>query len=64
MKSLIATLTEENQQLNAERTAIRERIDALAALVKAAKERQAELELQLKGARSRVQKLNAAVRQR
>ena len=64
MKSLIATLTEENQRLNAERTATRERIEQLKAAIAEAKERRAEVELELKGARARVLKLGAAVRKR
>jgi chromosome segregation ATPase len=59
--SLVEQLTAENQALQEQRMKVREEIDRLEAAVTAARQRGSELELQLKGARARVQKLTAAV---
>lgn len=61
LKEKLQELTAENQWLTEQRAEARERIADLQKAIAAAKQHGAELELQLKGARSRVAKLVAAV---
>ncbi len=61
VEGVIAQLTAENQALQEARAKLRTDITQLEAAVEAARQNGAELELQLKGARARVQKLTFAV---
>ena len=61
LRDTVERLTTENQGLSERRAVARERIEELTKAIAAAKEHGAELELQIKGARSRVQKLRAAL---
>ncbi|MBK7857067.1 MAG: hypothetical protein IPJ65_00325 [Archangiaceae bacterium] len=64
LRDTVHRLTDENQALQLEREAVREGTDRLRAELKAAQEQRATLELQLKGARARVQRLSLALRPR
>jgi len=61
VESLVQQLTAENQALQDQRMEVRQQLETLEERVAAARQQGAELELQLKGARARVQKLTVAV---
>lgn len=61
LRDTVQRLTAENQALSDRRTEVRERIEEAKRAIAAAREHGAELELQIKGARARVAKLQAAI---
>ncbi|MBL8956350.1 MAG: hypothetical protein JNK82_36590 [Myxococcaceae bacterium] len=62
--SLIGQLTAQNQAIQDQRMQVREAIDRVEAELVVVRQRGAELELKLKGARSRVLKLSAVTEPR
>jgi hypothetical protein len=61
IRGLVAQLTAENQALTVRRTELRDRLDELGKALAAAKQHGAMVELQIKGAKARVEKLTQAV---
>lgn len=61
LRDTVNLLTQENQALTERRSEARERLDEVKKAITAARDFGALLELQIKGARSRVEKLRSAV---